>query len=60
MLTPLLSIGGLIGGTDAWEWWLCKITGCDRPHLISFENVTDLSIDNLHLENPANHFIEAY
>jgi polygalacturonase len=52
--------GGTIGNHETLftTWWLCKLTGCFRPHLIKFTGVTGLRIDNLHLRNPANHFIE--
>ena len=54
--------GGLIQGSsslpEALEWWACKLTGCDRPHLIGLGGIDGLRIYNINLKNPANHFIE--
>ena len=54
-----LTGGGTIGNhVLVWKWWACKVTGCYRPELIVFTQVVGVRIDNLHLRNPPNHFIE--
>ena len=51
--------GGTIGNHILpVKWWACKLTGCFRPHLITFRNVVGVRMDNLHLRNPPNHFVE--
>jgi polygalacturonase len=38
-------------------WWPCKKTGCWRPHLLNFTRVQSLAVRDIHLVDPANHFI---
>mmetsp|Transcript_4097 Transcript_4097/g.7914 ORF Transcript_4097/g.7914 Transcript_4097/m.7914 type:complete len:412 (+) Transcript_4097:67-1302(+) len=50
--------GGVIATTSAWEWWLCKVTGCGRPHLVTFSNVLGVKIFDINFRHSANHNIE--
>lgn len=50
--------GGTITSHAPVAWWVCKITGCWRPHLIDLNNVVGLQIDNIQITDSPNHHIE--
>jgi galacturan 1,4-alpha-galacturonidase len=51
--------GGTIAGSAVMEpWWICKETGCWRPHLITISSARGLTIDGIHMRSGPNHFIE--
>jgi len=51
---------GIITGdeSDPWSWWIGKVTGFWRPHLITFNKVNNVEITGVTLKDPPNHFIE--
>lgn len=50
--------GGTISSSSPWSWWLCKLTGCPRPHLVVLTQVHRLRIHDITLKDAPNHNIE--
>jgi len=50
--------GGTITSASSDAWWARKVLGGFRPHLMSFDSVLRLTVDNIHTTNAPNHNIE--